>query len=521
MSENDVSYWMERIHRKRMSAGDYLKLLENFVNSGEQPEIDTDVLTDYPWQMYDDPILRYIVEITHDPMIQARVLTSRMAGKVFYKSMGRFVVDCLHEQKFSKQKAWSEYNEMGKTCEWSQQKRKDHWQALLTSIEEKHQEDGFNKEFFEKLFQQQGWSTDTNWEKLREEWAGALQRKMQREIGEKVHKKAPSTKSSMMNLMKQMSEHYQRSDNPDETLMAQAWNLMEGTFTESEFEKKLNIVRIQNKYPEIGAVAKRMGRTVEEEGHDHINVQTGFHFKIDHSSGSDIEGITVGNDINALLPIELAHYSDEELEDLFYKKFLARRLQTFRYRSELNKPSRQLHRQRAVRQGPMIICLDSSASMYGVPQKIETSLLAKLEQTAEELKRDCYLIDFSVSIRPIDLRARLKKRVMERIGLKAEKDCELVKGDFPFIGGGTDAQRMLRLVFALLDGHEHHYMNADVLWITDFLIPRTTEELMSRFPDYRKSGTRFYGFQIRVGDNKWEKYFDHIYQIHYIPPRMY
>jgi len=504
-----------------MTAGEYLKLLENFVKNGEQPEIETDVLTDYPWQMYNDPILRYIVEVTHDPMIQSRVLTSKMAGRIFYESMGRFVVDCLHEQQFCNQKSWSERNEMGKTCEWSHQKKHDNWQSLITAIDEKHKEDGFNKEFIKKLFQRQGWRNEANWEKLRQEWAGALERQMQREVGEKVRKKAPATKSGMMNMIERLSQQHHRPNNDDDALSGQAWDLMEGAFTESEFERKLNIVKIQNKYPEIGEVARRMGRTVEEEGHDHLSVQEGFRFKIDHSSGSDIEGITVGNDINALLPIELTQYADEQLENLFYKKFLTRRLQTFRYRSELNKPSRKLHQQRAVRRGPMIVCLDSSASMYGVPQKIEASLLAKLEQTAEELKRDCFLIDFSVSIRPIDLRARLRKRRMERIGMKVEKDSELVRGEFPFIGGGTDAEKMLRLTFALLDNGDNHYMNADVLWVTDFLIPRTSEELMQQFSEYKKSGTRFYGFQIGEGENNWRQYFDHIYQIHYVRPRMY
>ncbi len=521
MREDDVEYWMERIYRKRMDVGAYLKMLENFVKTGEQPEIETDVMTDYAWQMYDDPILHYIVEVTHDAMIQARVLTSKLAARVFYESMGRFVVDCLHEQNFCNQKAWSERQEMAKTCEWSMQKKKDNWQSLIAAIDEKHSEDGFNKEFVKKLFQRQGWRNDANWEKLRQEWAGALQRQMQREVGEKVRRKAPTTRNGMMNMMTRMSEQHHRTDNADDGLINQAWDLMEGSFTETELEKKINIVRIQNKYPEIGEVVRRMGRTVEEEGKDHINVQDGFRFRIDHSAGSDIEGITIGNDINALLPIELTQYSDEELEDLFYKKFVTRRLQTFRYRSELNKPSRQLHQRRAVRQGPMIVCLDSSASMYGVPQKIEASLLARIEQTAEELKRDCYLIDFSVDIRPIDMRARLRKRAMQRIGMKTDKDYEFVKGEFPFLGGGTDAQKMLRLAFALLDDQEQHYMNADVLWITDFLIPRTTEELMSRFPDYRKRGTRFYGFQIGEGEHRWQQYFDHIYQIHYVPPRMY
>lgn len=518
---DEVAIWMERIYRRRLTAGEYLRLLENFVKTGELPEIETDVLTDYAWQMYDDPILRYIVEVTHDPMIQARVLTSKLAGKIFYETMGRFVVDCLHEKQFCNQKSWSERNELGKTCEWSVQKKHDNWQSLITAIDEKHKEDGFNKDFMKKLFQRQGWRNEANWEKLRQEWAGALQRQMQREVGEKVRKKAPSTKNGLANMFKKISEQHHQPYNYDDASLAQAWDLMDGMFSESEFEKKLNIVRIQNKYPEIGEVARRMGRTVEEEGHDHITVQAGFHFKIDHSSGSDIEGITVGNDINALLPIELTHYADEELENLFYKKFLTRRLQTFRYRSELNKPSRKLHQQRAVRKGPMIVCIDSSASMYGVPQKIEASLLSKLEQTAEELKRDCFLIDFSVSIRPIDLHARKQKRLMERIGLKTEKDAEFVRGEFPFIGGGTDAEKMLRLTFALLEDDNNTYMNADVLWVTDFLIPRTTEELMNRFHEYKKFSTRFYGFQIGEGENNWEQYFDHIWRIHYVRPRIY
>ena len=146
----------------------------------------------------------------------------------------------------------------------------------------------------------------------------------------------------------------------------------------------------------------------------------------------------------------------------------------------------------------MIVCVDSSASMYGVPQRIEASLLSKLEETAERLNRDCFLIDFSVGIRPIELRSRRKKR--------------------------SDAQKMLNLTFYLLDNGEDRYMNADVLWITDFLIPRTTEDLMKRFKDYQATGTKFYGFKITQmgqGESNWDKYFDKIYEVHYKQPRRY
>ncbi len=169
----------------------------------------------------------------------------------------------------------------------------------------------------------------------------------------------------------------------------------------------------------------------------------------------------------------------------------------------------------------MIVCVDSSASMYGVPQRIEASLLSKLEQTAEQLNRDCFLIDFSVDVRPIELRSRRKKRAMERIGMKSEDNENFAKGYFPFLGGGTDAQKMLNLAFYLLDNGEDRYMNADVLWITDFLIPRTTEDLMNKFKDYQKTGTKFYGFKIGQGETNWDKYFDKVYEIHYKQPRRY
>ena len=55
---------------------------------------------------------------------------------------------------------------------------------------------------------------------------------------------------------------------------------------------------------------------------------------MEHSAGSDIEGITVGDDLNSLLPLELAQYSDEDMEGLFIYKYRTRRLQTFRYKSE-------------------------------------------------------------------------------------------------------------------------------------------------------------------------------------------
>ena len=497
-----------------LQPGNYIHLIRKFVDKGDVLGIETDV----PF-VKGDPILEYLSDIMNNPLIQAKVLSSRLAGQIFYETVGRFVLECLHQTQFANQRVSGERGHMEKMREWAMQKKRDSWQSLVNGIADKHEEDGFDIDFLKKRFQYDGWKDPENWEILKHEWGSALDRNVLNKTKEHLEKK----KSLVAKSLQQKLEHAKklRNEGVSEEQALQAWNMMEGQWTETEFEKKLNIVRIQNQYPEIGDVVKRMGRIADADGKDRLAVQTGRSMQLSHSSGSDIEGISTGRDINALMPMEWAQYTDTDMEKLFLHKYMTSKLQVFHYKSEIAKPARRLRSERASRRGPMIVCVDSSASMSGVPQKIEASLLAKLEQTAETLNRDCFLIDFSIGIHPIELRSRRQKKSMERMGMREEDQENFAKGVFPFIGGGTDAQKMLNLTFALLDNNDDRYMNADVLWITDFLIPRTDKDLMQRFKEYQKTGTKFYGFKIGDGKSDWEQYFDKVYEIHYVQPRRY
>ncbi len=104
------------------------------------------------------------------------------------------------------------------------------------------------------------------------------------------------------------------------------------------------------------------------------------------------------------------------LEGLFIYKYRTRRLQTFRYRARCRShPANSALPM--LPEGPMIVCLDTSASMYGTPERISSTLISLLEETAEDLERDCFLIDFSVSTRAIDLMAKRKAERLKRIGI--------------------------------------------------------------------------------------------------------
>lgn len=56
-----------------------------------------------------------------------------------------------------------------------------------------------------------------------------------------------------------------------------------------------------------------MGRKADDSGKERLCAAEGTDLMIDHASGSDIEGITIGNDVNALLPSEWAQCADESL----------------------------------------------------------------------------------------------------------------------------------------------------------------------------------------------------------------
>ena len=470
----------------------YLKMLDDFCKTGRviMPELPAQVM---PWNTKEDPLKDYLVHLFNLKITIAtgeevqkfmrQVVNSKIKAKVFYDCVGKFVVECVHHIRFQRQRAWTAYHRAEDVLSWTNFKRMDRqvWHPLLNQLNQDYGADGFDK------------------------------------------------------LMNQVTRNIKAKGIP-ESRAVQAWELMSGGWTETEFERRLNQMKIQDRYPEIKEIVAKMGRVADANGKDRLTIASGVDMKMEHSAGSDIEGITVGDDLNSLLPLELAQYSDEDMEGLFIYKYRTRRLQTFRYKSEMAKPSRKLGFTHASRKGPMIVCLDTSASMYGTPERVASTLISLLEETAEDLERDCYLIDFSVNIHAVDLMEKRRLNRMRKLGLQIpqssdESDAEKPQrqsgaSHLPFIGGGTNARKMMDEMFSLLDNDGLRYVNADVLWITDFMIPEPPRLLLDKFKEYRDTGTRFYGIcivheQDKAENNSWEPYFHHIYTITYRPVRRY
>ena len=568
----------------------YLKILDDFCKSG-QVKIPDPASTVMPWDLKEDPLKDYLIHLftlkvtiaeTGEEVqkFQRQVVNSRIKSKIFYETVGKFIVECVHHMRFQRQRAWTESHRADDVLDWTPFRRMNEevWRPLLDQIDEEHRNDGFDKTFFLQLFGEEsiqanhngeihdgdtdrlhssiGASKAENWERLVRDWKACIEQQVISKLKDFIALRQTHFETGLVRMMDQITRNM-KLKGISEQRAVQAWEMMKNAWTETEFERRLNEMKIQDQYPEIKEIVAKMGRVADANGKDRLTIASGVDMKMEHSSGSDIEGITVGDDLNSLLPLELAQYSDEDMEGLFIYKYRTRRLQTFRYKSEMSKPSRKLGFTHASRKGPMIVCLDTSASMYGTPERISSTLISLLEETAEDLERDCFLIDFSVSTRAIDLMAKRKAERLKRIGitvvevhessgipgtsespensagLSSDGQAHTGRGirrqptttHLPFIGGGTSAKKMMNQMFDLLDNDGLHYVNADVLWITDFLIPNPPQQMLARFKEYKETGTRFYGIRIVRDDdkepNEWKDYFNRIYTIKYRPLRRY
>ena len=274
-------------------------------------------------------------------------------------------------------------------------------------------------------------------------------------------------------------------------------------FSEYALRSTIELLNKRKRYPSIERILSLLGRIPSEAGDSRASLMFGQQ-KLPHSGGSDIQGITVGQSFASLLPFEMALFSDSQTEDIFLHKYVDHQLQLFHHKSESGKISNSKNNVRLKNRGPIIVSLDTSGSMEGLPMGIAILLVSNILIDALYQKRDCLLIVFSEEIEVIDLKKKWGN-------FRTRSLCGL--GDFiqqiTSFNGGTDITEMLIKVFELWET-QNNYQLADLLVISDFEIPNPSDDLLLKIMLYREQGYRFYGYQIGNGDTELSPYFNKI-----------
>lgn len=203
---------------------------------------------------------------------------------------------------------------------------------------------------------------------------------------------------------------------------------------------------------------------------------------------SEIIGIHYSDDISSMLPAEVALLSSPETELILSKKFVEKKLLTFQYRSRdigssLKKQEEVSMLADSDEKGPIIMAIDTSGSMFGAPERIAKALALAILEIALKQKRRAYLISFSTGI-----------KTAEMTGMEEQLDSmvEFLRMSFH---GGTDIQPALEETLEVLEQEE--YEKADVLVISDFVIPRIDRKMFESIQHLRQEkGISFHSLFI-------------------------
>lgn len=208
----------------------------------------------------------------------------------------------------------------------------------------------------------------------------------------------------------------------------------------------------------------------------------------DPTRRSEIVGVRESDDLPNMLTHEAALLGDPATEDRFLQKLADKRLHTFAFaeRRLITDPTvvTEVHtRSRRRSKGPFILCVDTSYSMAGQAETLAKVLAFAIMRIAIEEDREAFLINFSVSIRTLDLRDAARS---------LDALAAFLRMSFH---GGTDVTLALSAAIDRLD--TDRYRDADVLVVSDFVMVKIADHVLERVRFHRhEHDTRFHSLTL-------------------------
>ncbi|MDR1900836.1 MAG: VWA domain-containing protein [Treponema sp.] len=295
--------------------------------------------------------------------------------------------------------------------------------------------------------------------------------------------------------------------------LGRLWDMSKGKWQKIDFDILKKYAELLQKDRSVQELAEMLGRmhSAEKEYEEELfkDIVIKPDWKIEHAQKADLIGIHESDDISSMLPSEAALLADETAELLFYKKFAEKKLQTFEYQAKIlseKEEAIQKARQKTKedKKGPFIICVDTSGSMRGTPETVAKTLCFAILKIAIRENRKCYLISFSTGIETLNL-----------TDIKNSLDKLIVFLSMSF-NGGTDAMPAMREALRMLETED--YKKADVIMVSDFVMPALDEQTQNQIKTAKENKTKFHSLVIGGGGNTniIEDFDSHwVYNIHH------
>ena len=268
------------------------------------------------------------------------------------------------------------------------------------------------------------------------------------------------------------------------------WDLSKGNIIESDINTLISWIEFFKKNKEITDLCNLLGK-VKKYNKELIKEKISRAIKYDikvpnKNSNEEVSGIKLGKSIEYLLPNELALLNDSELEELFDLKYIEEKLMLFDYDSYINVEKEKIveefvESEKDEEKGPIIICVDTSGSMSGAPERIAKAIAFCISSKAISENRPCLLINFSTSIEVIEFN---KFNLFTDI-------LNFLKKSF---NGGTDLIPALKYSLDKIENEK--FEKADVLILSDFILNNIGNEILEKINNAKILGNKFYSISI-------------------------
>jgi len=266
------------------------------------------------------------------------------------------------------------------------------------------------------------------------------------------------------------------------------WDLTRGVLHHTGWEQVMKIHELIKKLPQVGEVARTIGRLRESdnavvtEARPIVKAISRVVEELQLVRLPDAreatEGIHRSADLPRLLPAETMLLRHPAGRKLWQARLAEHSLATYQVsgygletvrRTETEYVESTETFQRKLDRGPVIVCLDTSGSMSGVPETVAKAITFELMRLAAAEQRKCYLFTFSG---PRDLAGR--ELTLDQHGL--QRIIDLLSMSFH---GGTDISSPMRDAVGKLS--QAGWERADVILVSDgeFSVPEDILQLVS------------------------------------------
>lgn len=279
------------------------------------------------------------------------------------------------------------------------------------------------------------------------------------------------------------------------------FDLSKGVFQSHGWLDIVRLNKIVKKFPKLQNLIRDLGRDEQAEGSALEDIVIKMSVASRHEKHvttpfvpMETKGITRSDSISRMLPQEASLLTNPVLKKLWHAKRAENALLSYSVEgTEVLETEEQLEQESVSEKqgdksnkcrGPMVICLDTSGSMIGLPENIAKATVLECLKVACKEKRRCYVYLFG------------SKEEVSELDLKLDASGfnELLNFLTMSFGGGTDAEGPLNKALEKCDAEE--WYKADILLVSDGEFS-VTSGLSRTINDRReKQGLHVHGIQI-------------------------